>query len=369
MVTYQQRMSVRCPCCVEYRILFKKVQISKFSWDGWLPLRFESVQYVLLRYNLSVPQLSLEMLWSWIFRQAAAHGTMQLQLTSDRRWGRSILRRCWQHVKSVSVVESLDVLCHLMQTYAYSNHDVARFSSWWWHHNKCIRQTNPTRYPLWRNTSIWSLLMNLQQSSCRTLPPVECSWKLCRRLTWPALAMWNYCTRSKIEREHFIDFCPSICRERGNAQVESQHITQYNRTSQPLNAMHDTSQHSIAQHSTRQRRKKQAYVSLSLDARMCPLPLPAEPQWLSMSLCLVAVTTNAVTDGSLLQQLRRLLVLLILDVIWMQASSMLVYGGICCTRYVCSILLWRWCYAGLAIYTHTAARQWYKLSSNHEVAD
>jgi hypothetical protein len=50
------------------------------------------------------------------------------------------------------------------------------------------------------------------------------------------------------------------------------------------------------------------------------------------------VTTNAVADGSLLQQLRRLLFLLMLDVIWMRASSMLVYGGICCTRYVCCIL-------------------------------
>jgi hypothetical protein len=49
------------------------------------------------------------------------------------------------------------------------------------------------------------------------------------------------------------------------------------------------------------------------------------------------VTTNAVADGSLLQQLRRLLFLLILDVIWMRASSMLVYGGICCTRYVCML--------------------------------
>jgi hypothetical protein len=42
-------------------------------------------------------------------------------------------------------------------------------------------------------------------------------------------------------------------------------------------------------------------------------------------------------DGSLLQQLRRLLFLLMLDVIWIQASSMLVYGGICCTRHVCML--------------------------------
>ena len=150
----------RCPCCVKYRIpvylLFKKIQKSKFSWDGWLPLQFESVQYVLLRlrYNLSVPQLSLEMRWSWNFRQAAAQGTMQLPLTSDRRWGRSIPRRCWQHVKSVSLEEPLDVLYHVMQTYAYSNHDVARFSSSWWQCIKCVRQTNPTRYTVWRNTSI-----------------------------------------------------------------------------------------------------------------------------------------------------------------------------------------------------------------------
>jgi hypothetical protein len=77
-------------------------------------------------------------------------------------------------------------------------------------------------------------------------------------------------------------------------------------------------------------------ISLSLD--VC-LHLFATSRLLSISPCLVAVTINAVSDGSLLQQLRRLLFLLMLDVIWMQASSMLVYGGICCTRYVCCILL------------------------------
>jgi hypothetical protein len=63
-------------------------------------------------------------------------------------------------------------------------------------------------------------------------------------------------------------------------------------------------------------------------------------QRLSASDCDITIVIDiAVTHGSLLQQLRRLLFLLILDVIWKQASSMLVYGGICCTRYVCCIQL------------------------------
>jgi hypothetical protein len=73
-------------------------------------------------------------------------------------------------------------------------------------------------------------------------------------------------------------------------------------------------------------------MSLKLSDCVVLKPSPVSP-------CLVAVTTNAVADGSLLLQLRCLLFLLILDVIWMQASSMLVYGGICCTRCVCCILL------------------------------
>ena len=151
------------------------------------------------------------------------------------------------------------------------------------------------------------------------------------------------------------DSSRSMCRLLGNVWVAPKHT-------------------SLQRCTTSYRRMQQmplSHTDMSLSLHVCLLltSFPGTSQLLSMPPCLVAVTTNAVADGSLLQQLRHLLFLLILDVIWMQASSMLVYGGICCTRYVCCILPWWWCYAAIAIDTHTVARQWCELNSNHEEAD
>jgi hypothetical protein len=116
------------------------------------------------------------------------------------------------------------------------------------------------------------------------------------------------------------DSCRSMCRLLGNVWVESRHT-------------------SLQRCTTSHRRMQQMHLShtdISLSLHVCLL-LISTSRLLPISPCLVAVTTNAVTDGSLLQQLRRLLFLLMLDVILMQASSMLMYGGICCTRYVCML--------------------------------
>ena len=161
----------RCPCCVKYRIIYCSRRFKFRNFQGMVgytiwkcSVRLIEVQHVsssTVFWNALKLKLS-----TGCSRYSAAAIDIRSKIRKEH--SSPLLTTC-----RICVDEPLDVRYHVMQTYACCNHDVARLWGSCWQCIKYLRQTNPTQYPVRRNTSICSLLMNLQQSSCRMLPPLD----------------------------------------------------------------------------------------------------------------------------------------------------------------------------------------------------